>query len=169
MTVNGVQFTWPQPRPGYPDNAIADGQQVTVNAPAGTQTLGFLGAATNGPSQGVVTLALLRRQHRAVLARLQRLDAERRQRSAPSYGNQVAPPPRPTGTARAAPAAGHATTYVYYAAPPGRPGKTLTSVTLPQGATQGDAHIFSIGTSATALPAPVVTSVSPSQRLAGQR
>ncbi len=42
VTVDGVQFTWPLPGPGSPDNAIAAGQQVTVNAPAGTQTLGFL-------------------------------------------------------------------------------------------------------------------------------
>jgi hypothetical protein len=56
VTVDGVQFAWPLPAPGNPDNAIADGQQVTVNAPAGTQTLGFLGAASNGPGEGIATL-----------------------------------------------------------------------------------------------------------------
>ena len=56
MTVDGVTFNWPTPAPGFPDNAIAGGQEVTVYAPAGTQKLGFLGSATNGPSEGVATL-----------------------------------------------------------------------------------------------------------------
>ncbi len=78
VTVDGVTFTWPQPGPGYPDNAVASGQEVTVNAPSGTQKLGFLGAATNGPSQGVATLHYSDQQLDEVLARAQRLDAERR-------------------------------------------------------------------------------------------
>ncbi len=42
--------------PGEPDNAIAAGQVVKVDAPAGTKQVGFLGSATNGPSQGLTTL-----------------------------------------------------------------------------------------------------------------
>ena len=77
-----IQYTFPPSQPGYPDNAIAQGQQVTVNAPAGTQQLGFLGSATNGPSQGLTTLHYADGTHRAVLARAVRLDARRRQRAA---------------------------------------------------------------------------------------
>ncbi|HTU07205.1 MAG TPA: glycoside hydrolase domain-containing protein, partial [Trebonia sp.] len=47
VTVDGVTFTWPQPSPGFPDNTMPEGQQVAVNAAAGTQTLAFLGSATN--------------------------------------------------------------------------------------------------------------------------
>src|SRR6185312_14186775 len=55
-TVNGVSFSWPLPAGGLPDNTVAAGQAVTVNAPAGTQTLAFLGSSTNGPVAAPITL-----------------------------------------------------------------------------------------------------------------
>ncbi len=48
-------------------------------------------------------------------------------------------------------------------------GKTLVSVTLPDGATQGQLHIFSIGTSTTAHTGPVITSVQPASANAGDQ
>ncbi len=56
VTVGDINYTWPASQPGEPDNAIADGQQVTVNAPAGTQQLGVLGSAAGGNTQGLATL-----------------------------------------------------------------------------------------------------------------
>src|SRR5262249_18328408 len=45
VTAGGINYTWPPSAPGLPSDAIASGQTVTVNAPAGTQQVGFLGAA----------------------------------------------------------------------------------------------------------------------------
>ena len=51
-----MAFAWPRPSPGFPDNTVPAGQTVTVDAASGTQTLAFLGAATQGDGSGVVTL-----------------------------------------------------------------------------------------------------------------
>ncbi|HJQ44206.1 MAG TPA: GH92 family glycosyl hydrolase, partial [Jatrophihabitantaceae bacterium] len=56
LTVGDISYTWPPSQPGQPDNAIADGQQVSVHAAAGTQQIGFLGSASGGDSQGLATL-----------------------------------------------------------------------------------------------------------------
>ncbi len=58
---------------------------------------------------------------------------------------------------------------MFYAAVPVNPGKTLTSVTLPNGTSGGTEHIFSFGTSATAMTGPVVTSLSATSAQAGQQ
>ena len=42
--------------PGYPDNAIADGQQVTVNAPPGRRSWGSLARPPAAPAKAVATL-----------------------------------------------------------------------------------------------------------------
>jgi len=167
VTAGGVQFTWPLPSPGYPDNAIADGQQVTVNAPAGTQTLGFLGAASNGPSQGVVTLHYSDGSTAQYWLGLSDWTLNGGSASAPSYGNQIAAT-LPYRDCMGCTGPDNTKTYVYYTGLPVDPAKTLNSVTLPLGATQGNLHVFAIGTSAQPLPAPVATSVSPATASAGQ-
>jgi predicted alpha-1,2-mannosidase len=165
-TVGGVQFTWPLPSPGYPDNTIASGQQITVNAPAGTQTLGFLGAATNGPSQGLATLHYSDGSTAQFWLGLSdwTLNAGR---SKPSYGNTVAASTSYRNCAACSGGKNTVGTDVFYAGLPVDPSKTLTSVTLPNGATQGALHIFSIGTSTQAMSPPVATSVSPATAKAG--
>jgi predicted alpha-1,2-mannosidase len=167
VTAGGVQFTWPLPSPGYPDNAITDGQQVTVNAPAGTQTLGFLGAATNGPSQGVATLHYSDGSTAQYWLGLSDWTLNGGSASAPSYGNQIAAT-LPYRDCMGCSGPDDTKTYVYYTGLPVDPTKTLTSVTLPLGATQGELHVFAIGTSTQPLSAPVATSVSPSPASAGQ-
>ena len=49
IVADGVRFIWPRSAPGTFDNVIASGQLIRVDAPLGTRTLAFLGAATNGP------------------------------------------------------------------------------------------------------------------------
>jgi predicted alpha-1,2-mannosidase len=166
-TVNGVTFTWPQPSPGYPDNTVPDGQQVTVDAPAGTQTLGFLGSASNGPSTGVVTLNYSDGSTQQYWLGFSdwTLGAAT---ETPSYGNQVAA----STTYRNCPGCtgGQAVnTYLFETDIPVNPDKTLTSVTLPNGANSGEDHIFSIGTSTNAMTGPVVTSLSATTASAGQQ
>jgi predicted alpha-1,2-mannosidase len=167
VTAGGVQFTWPLPAPGEPDNAITDGQQVTVNAPAGTQTLGFLGAATNGPAQGVATLHYSDGSTSQYWLGFSDWTLNGGSASAPSYGNQIVAT-LPYRDCMGCTGPDNTKTYVYYTGLPVDPTKTLTSVTLPLGATQGNLHVFAVGTSASALPAPVATSVSPSPASAGQ-
>jgi predicted alpha-1,2-mannosidase len=166
-TVGGVQFTWPLPAAGYPDNTVAAGQQVTVNAPAGTQTLGFLGSATNGPSQGMATLHYSDGSTSQFWLGLSdwTLNAGN---SKPSYGNVVAASTTYRNCAGCAGGKNTVGTDVFYAGLPVNPNKTLTSVTLPNGATGGALHIFSIGTSTKALSPPVATSLSPATAAAGQ-
>jgi hypothetical protein len=167
-TVDGVPFMWPLPSPGYPDNAVADGQQVTVNAPAGTQTLGFLGSATDGPSQGVATLHYSDGSTAQYWLGLSdwTLNAGT---AKPSYGNQVAAAMTYRNCAACSSGQQTVGTDVFYTALPVDPSKTLTSVTLPSGATQGQLHIFSIGTSTQPLTPPVAASVSPATATAGQQ
>jgi predicted alpha-1,2-mannosidase len=168
VTVDGVPFTWPLPSPGYPDNAIARGQQVTVNAPAGTQKLGFLGSATGGPSQGVATLRYSDGSTARYWLGLSdwTLNAGN---SKPSFGNLVAAHMTYRNCAGCSSGQQTVGTNVFYTALPVNPGKTLTGVTLPNGATQGVLHIFAIGTSAQPISPPVAASVSPATAAAGQQ
>ncbi|MFJ1543414.1 hypothetical protein ACIODS_33290 [Micromonospora chalcea] len=53
MIRDGVTYTWPNVRPGQPDNVIAQGQRLTVHSPpgaTGTATIHF----TDGTSQQVL-------------------------------------------------------------------------------------------------------------------
>ncbi|HEX4791818.1 MAG TPA: GH92 family glycosyl hydrolase [Actinospica sp.] len=168
VTVNGVQFTWPLPGDGFPDNTVPNGQTVTVNAAAGTQTLAFLGAATNGPVSAPVTLNYSDGTSSEYWLGLSdwTLNAGN---SKPSYGNTVAA----STSYRACPTCtnGQQTvgTDVFYTAIPVNPGKTLSSLTLPTGTAASNEHIFSIGTSTTASTGPVVTSLSATTAQAGQQ
>lgn len=50
------EFTWPASPAGSPDNVIASGQTLAVNAAQGATKLSFLGSATGGDAQGTVTV-----------------------------------------------------------------------------------------------------------------
>jgi predicted alpha-1,2-mannosidase len=57
VTVNGIAYTWPNVQPGVYDNIEVNGQTIqTPNAPANAAHLAFLGSATNGDTQGTVTI-----------------------------------------------------------------------------------------------------------------
>jgi predicted alpha-1,2-mannosidase len=168
VTVNGVTFSWPLPGDGFPDNTIPAGQTVTVNAAAGTQTLAFLGSASNGPVSGPVTLHYSDGSTGSYWLGLS--DWTLNGGSAtPSYGNTVAA----STTYRNCPGCTDnqqtVGTDVFYTAIPVDASKTLTSVTLPNGTSNGNEHIFSIGTSTTAMTGPVVTSLSTTSAKAGDQ
>lgn len=57
-TVNagGLTFTWPDSQPCSDDNVRALGQTIALPPRAGATRIGFLGAATNGSTSGVVTV-----------------------------------------------------------------------------------------------------------------
>jgi predicted alpha-1,2-mannosidase len=165
VTVNGVTFTWPLPTGGYPDNTTAQGQTVTVDAPAGTQTLAFLGAANNGPVTAPLTLHYSDGSTSSFWLGLSDWTLNGGSASAPAYGNTVA---AATSYRNCPGCTGGQTvgTDVFYTAVPVAAGKTLTSVTLPDASQE---HIFSIGTSTTAMTGPVVTSLSVTSAAAGDQ
>lgn len=167
-TVNGVTFSWPLPTGGFPDNTVPDGQTVTVNAAAGTQTLAFLGAASNGPISAPFTLHYSDGSTSSYWLGFSDWTLNGGG-GTPSYGNQVAA----STTYRNCPACtggqDSVGTDVFYAAVPVTAGKTLTSVTLPSGTGAGQEHIFAIGTSATAMTGPVISSLSTASASAGQQ
>jgi predicted alpha-1,2-mannosidase len=167
-TVDGVNFTWPQSTPGWPDDVIAQGQNIAVNAPSGAQTLAFLGSATDGPSEGMVT------EHYSDGTSAQywlgfsdwTLNGGSSQ---PSYGNQTAISLSYRNCSYCSPPQQNVPTDVFYAAIPVDPSRTLSSVTLPDGASTGQLHVFSVGTSTSSLSPPVATSVTPGVASGGQQ
>lgn len=168
VTVNGVTFSWPLPSDGFPDNTVPDGQTVTVNAASGTQTLAFLGSATKGPVSGPVTLHYSDGSTSTYWLGLSDWTLNGGG-AKPAYGNQIAAAttyrdcPSCTGGQESV------GTDVFYTAVPVDSGKTLSSVTLPNGTGSGEEHIFSIGTSTTAMTGPVVTSLSSTSAKAGDQ
>jgi predicted alpha-1,2-mannosidase len=167
-TVNGITFAWPQPSAGFPDNTMPEGQQVTVNAASGTQTLAFLGSATQGDATGVATLNYSDGTTSKYWLGFSDWTLGGGDGS-PAFGNQVAGTTAYRDCAGCAGGQDSVNTYVFYAALPVNPGKTLTSVTLPNGTSGGLEHIFSIGTSTTAMTGPVVTSLSATSAKAGDQ
>ena len=167
-TVNGVTFAWPLPTAGNPDNTVLDGQTVTVDAAAGTQTLAFLGSATNGPVRQPITLHYSDGSTGEYWLGLSDWTLNGGN-GKPSYGNTVAATtsyrncPGCTGGQQSV------STDVFYTAVPVDPTKTLTGVTLSGGSGSAQEHIFSVGTSTTAATGPVVTSLSTSTAQAGQQ
>ncbi len=166
VTAGGISYTWPPSAPGFPSDAVASGQSVTLNAPAGTQQVGFLGAATGGPSQGLATLTYSDGSTSKFWLGLSdwTLNAGRSQ---PSYGNVIAISTPYRNCAGCSGGRDNTVTDIFSAALPVDPNKTLASVTLPNGATQGQLHIFSIGTATSPMSGAVVTSVSPASATAG--
>jgi predicted alpha-1,2-mannosidase len=169
VTVNGVTFSWPLPSDGFPDNTVPDGQTVTVNAASGTQTLAFLGSAANGPVSGPVTLHYSDGSTSTYWLGLSDWTLNGGSSTTPAYGNKIAAAtsyrncPSCTGGQQSV------GTDVFYTAVPVDSGKTLTSVTLPSGTGSGVEHIFSIGTSTTAMTGPVATSLSATSAKAGDQ
>ncbi len=166
VSAGGVSFTWPLPAAGNPDNAIADGQTVAVTAAAGTQTVGFLGSSTSGPSQGIATLAYSDGSTARYWLGLSDWTLNGGSQPA-SFGNTTAAS-MTYRNCQTCSSSFPAATYVFEANLPVNPGKTLVSVTLPSQVDQGQLHVFAIGTSTTAMAGPVLTAVSPSPASAGQ-
>jgi hypothetical protein len=139
ITSSGVQYDWPGVAAGQPDNIIAAGQVIAVQQVAGATELGVMGSATNGPSSGTLTITYT--DGTTQTATLGFTDWTS---GTPSFGN---------GTAAAMPyrnsvggTSQQIGTKVYTTNIALQPGKTVASVTLPNGANQGELHIFALGT-----------------------
>jgi Glycosyl hydrolase family 76 len=139
ITSGGVQYNWPGVAAGQPDNIIAAGQVIAVSQVAGAAELGVIGSATNGPSSGTLTITYT--DGTTQTATLGFTDWTS---GTPSFGNGTAAAMSYRnsvgGTSQ------QIGTKVYTTNIALQPGKTVASVTLPNGANQGELHIFALGT-----------------------
>ncbi len=142
VSVNNVNFTWPNAASGTPDNYVTQGQPVQVTPVNGATTLAFLGSASNGPSVGTAAIVYTDGTVQTFALGLSdwTLNAGK---TGPSYGNQVAA----TLTYRNC-SGGKNTinTYVFYGEVALLPGKTVQNVILPSAPNQGHIHVFAVGT-----------------------
>jgi hypothetical protein len=168
VQVGDISYTWPPSAPGQPDNAVAGGQQVTVNAPAGTRQLGFLGSASGGDGQGLATLTYSDGSTARYWLGFSdwTLGGGGGQ---VAFGNVDAVRTTYRNCNHCTGGRDNVDTHVFSAVLPVDSSKTLSSVTLPSGSTGGDLHVFSIGTSTTAINGPVIMSIDPNTAKAGDQ
>jgi len=139
LTASGTTFTWPNVSAGSADNYQANGQTVAVS---GSGTIAFLGAATNGPSTGTATVNFTDGTSQTVTLSFSDWTLNGGSASVQA-GNTVAT----TTSYRDTTSGGQdtVTTNVFATSPISLPsGKTVTSVTLPTTADQGELHVFAI-------------------------
>ena len=139
ITSGGVQYVWPNVPAGQPDNVTAAGQVIAVPPVAGATELGVLGSATNGPSSGTLTITYT--DNTTQSATLGFTDWTS---GSTAFGNGIAASmPYRNSASGSSQQLG---TKVYTTNIPLQPGKTVASVTLPNGANQGLLHVFALGT-----------------------
>ncbi|SEF35985.1 alpha-1,2-mannosidase, putative [Amycolatopsis pretoriensis] len=144
------EFTWPSSPAGAPDNVIASGQTLAVNAAKGATKLSFLGSATGGDAQGTVTVTYTDGTTLAAPLGLSEW-LLRGGEETPQFGNTVV---------ASVPYVNSAfprymfrlsrpyTSYLFATAPVALdPAKQVRSITLPTSTGAGQAHIFTFAVS----------------------
>ena len=139
VTAGGATYAWPSSPAGDPDNVVASGQAVTLDAPAGAGTLYLLASATNGPSTGTVTVTYSDGSTASLPIAVTDWAA-----GSPQPGNTVAVSTPYRNCACGATV--HGTTNVYSVAVPINPALGVAKVTLPADTNQGEIHIFALTT-----------------------
>jgi hypothetical protein len=135
----GVQYDWPAAAAGQPDNVVAAGQVIDVPPVAGATELGIMGSATNGPSSGTLTITYTDGTSQSATLGFTDWTS-----GSASLGNGIAASmPYRNSAAGSSQQIG---TSVFTADIPLQAGKTVASVTLPDGADQGLLHVFALGT-----------------------
>ncbi|HEV2372093.1 MAG TPA: lectin [Streptosporangiaceae bacterium] len=142
VSVNGINFTWPNVAVSTADNWVASGQTVALS---GSGSISFLGSSTNGPSSGTATITFTDGSTMSVSLSFSDWTLNGGSASVES-GNSIAinTPYRDTsaGTKETI------NTDVFATTPVSLPsGKTVASVTLPATVNQGLLHVFAIATS----------------------
>jgi predicted alpha-1,2-mannosidase len=140
VTVNGVSYTWPNVPAGSNDNIQVNGQTIPVQgAKAGASQLTFLGSATNGDTQGTVTVTYT--DGSTQTGQLGFSDWTLGAGANPiAFNNVVAARMsyRDTGGSP-----DQTTTYLFGSAPISlNTSKTVASITLTNPANQGNLHVF---------------------------
>ena len=135
---DGINFLWPNPPIGRANNYAAAGQVLPLSPVANATTLGFIGAASNGPAVGnaVVTYT----DNTTLVFPLGMSDWTQ---ANPAYGNHIV-----TSTTYLNARTGRLNIkiHVFYASVAVDSAKTIRSVKLPTSVSRGQLHIFSVGT-----------------------
>jgi hypothetical protein len=146
VTSNGFSFTWPDVDPGTSDSYLASGQTVAVSIPAGSSSLGVLGAAVNaGTSGSSGTLTIHYSNGTTSTATL----------SFPDWTLGGGSGSLPSGTTEAITTSYRNTssgtdtenTYVFAVSIPVTSSKTVVSVTFPSSGSNGPLYVFAFGSS----------------------
>ena len=145
VTVNGATYTWPDVQPGTNDNIQVNGQTITTpNAAAGASHLTFLGSATNGDTQGTVTITYTDGSTQS--APLGFSDWTLAAGGEPVAFNNVVAAKFSYRNSGGAPDT--TTTYLFTTAPISLAGgKTVASITLNNSTNQGVLHVFAFAIS----------------------
>ena len=141
VTVNGATYTWPGTASGVYDNVEVAGQTIqTPNATAGAAQLTFLGSATNGDTEGTVTITYT--DGSTQTAQLGFSDWTLAAGGEPlAYNNQIAATLAYRNSVGGMPQT--VTTYVFSSAPVALDtSKTVASLTLTAQTDEGGLHVF---------------------------
>lgn len=141
---HGTVFQWPGGISGEPNNIIAAGQTVPVNALNNAHVLAFAGASAGGPASGIATINYSDGSKQTFRLGLSDWTLNNGQ-ARPSFGNQIMYKMPYHNTLY-----GHTlvTTYVFFTSITLQPHKTVQSVTLPATGDTEQIHIFAISTRA---------------------
>ncbi|GCE04257.1 hypothetical protein KDAU_15860 [Dictyobacter aurantiacus] len=137
-----MKFQWPDVLPGSPDNYVANGQTISITPVANAAKLGFIGAATGGPSVGTATIVYT--DGYSMPFQLGFSDWTLNAHSQPpSFGNRYfyAMSSRNTRTGQQ-----QVSTYLFYAEMNIDPTRTVQSIILPSSTSGGHIHVYSIAT-----------------------
>ncbi|WP_126600522.1 hypothetical protein [Dictyobacter aurantiacus] len=137
-----MQFQWPDVLPGTPDNYQANGQTIAITPVPLAAKLGFVGAATGGPSYGTATLHFDDGSQQQFSLGFSDWTLNGYTR-APSYGNRYFEGMQYRNTRGGQQ---KINTFLFYAEVDLPSGKNVTSVTLPASTNQGQIHVYSIST-----------------------
>ncbi|GHO48681.1 beta strand repeat-containing protein [Ktedonospora formicarum] len=136
---NGVSFPWPTEL--QPDNTIAAGQTLPIAPVTNTTALAFLGSATNGTTAGSAGTATI--TYTDATTSTFQLGFTDWWVSTPNYNNIPAATFSSINTTTG-PRPG--TYYLFYTETTIPAGKTIQSVTLPTTVSNGQLHVFAVGT-----------------------
>ncbi|MGC5310264.1 GH92 family glycosyl hydrolase [Micromonospora zamorensis] len=145
FTTDGITYTWPNVRPGQPDNVIAQGQRITVHSPLGATRFGVIGSAEGhvDGATGAATVHYADGTSRQVTLAFSDWTLASGQASV-RPGNTVAAV-MPYRNQALAGGKENITTYLYSASFPVDSGKTIVGITLPATVSGGRLHVFGIG------------------------
>jgi len=140
VTVDGVPFLWEDDFLGSPDNILMDGQTVRMTGQG--MELAILGAATNGPSCGVVVIHYTDGEEEAVILWLNDWTLNGGTHNKILYSNRIAFAMwyRLNSQGRV----DNVHDYIYFATLPLIATKTVSAITLPGIIIQEALHIFAM-------------------------
>jgi hypothetical protein len=142
VRVHGLIFTWPAVGAGQPDNVEAGGQTVALPFKVSANTLGFLGAATAGPSGGMATIHYTNGSTQKIHLAFSDWTLGFKGNVKPLAGTSIVAKMGYRNTS--AGVAVRSPVFLFYASFKLQKGKSVRSVTLPKTVNGGPVHIFAL-------------------------